>query len=97
MLAPIGMAIVALGIIGIIWGIFQKVKAGRVADAPLVKTGDAGARGAQVASPKGAISVEGAVHCAEPVMAPMSGVPCLWYHVNLPRLKAGASQRPDGR
>jgi hypothetical protein len=81
MLAPVGMAIVALGIIGIIWGVFQKIKAGRVADAPFVKTGEAAARGLQVASPKGAISVEGAVSCAEPVIAPMSGEPCLWYHL----------------
>jgi hypothetical protein len=81
MLAPAGLAIVALGIIGIIWGVFQKIKAGRVADAPFVKTGEAASRGREVASPRGAISVEGAVHCAEPVIAPMSGEACLWYHL----------------
>lgn len=81
MLVPLGMAIVALGIIGIIWGIFQKMKAGRVSDAPFVKTGDAASKGLQVATPKGAISVEGAVQCAAPVTAPVSGQPCLWYHL----------------
>lgn len=81
MLVPLGMVIVSLGIIGIIWGIFQKMKAGRVSDAPFVRTGEAATKGTQVASPKGAISVEGTVACAQPVMAPVSGVPCLWYHL----------------
>jgi hypothetical protein len=79
MLFTIGMVAVMLGIVGIIWGIFNKIRAGRVVDAPLVTTGDAAARGAAVASPKGAISVEGNVACAAPLVAPVSGVPCLWY------------------
>ncbi|RYE79629.1 MAG: hypothetical protein EOO74_03425, partial [Myxococcales bacterium] len=78
-LVTIGMVAVALGLIGVIWGIFQKIQAGRVLDAPLVKTGDAAARGAQVASPKGALSVEGEVRCGQPLTAPVSGAPCLWY------------------
>jgi hypothetical protein len=78
---PLGMAIVALGIIGIIWGIFQKLRAGRVADAPLVSTADAASRGLQVATPKGAVSVEGNVICPQPLMAPVSGVPCLAYRL----------------
>lgn len=79
MLFTIGMVAVMLGVIGIIWGIFNKIRAGRVVDAPLVTTGDAATRGAAVASPKGAISVEGNVTCAQPLIAPVSGVPCLWY------------------
>jgi hypothetical protein len=71
MLQTIGLAIVALGIIGVIWGVFQKVKAGRVAGAPLAKTGEAAQRGAAVAAPNGAISVE----------SPVTGTPCLYYSV----------------
>lgn len=79
MLFTIGMVAVCLGIIGIIWGVFNKIRAGRVVDAPMVKTGEAASKGASVASPKGAISVEGKVACQHPLVAPVSGVPCLWY------------------
>ena len=79
----IGLVVLALGIVGVIWGIFQKLKAGRVADAPLAKTGDAATRGAEVASPKGALSVEGKVHCAQPLVAPFSGGPCLFYSIKV--------------
>jgi len=81
MLQSIGMVAVALGIVGVIWGIFQKVKAGRVADAPLVPTGDAARRGREVAGPKGQISAQGAVVCSQPLIAPFSGTPCLYYRI----------------
>src|SRR5262245_62221441 len=81
MLTGIGIAIVALGIIGLIWGIMQKMKAGRVADAPLVRTGEAAARGPSVAGPRGAISVEGNVMCQQPLTAPFSGLHCLFYKI----------------
>lgn len=77
----IGMVVVTLGIIGLIWGIFQKVKAGRVADAPLVGTGDAAQRGSAVAGPKGQISAQGNVVCPQPLTAPFSGTPCLYYRI----------------
>lgn len=81
MLQSIGMAAVALGILGIVWGIFQKVKAGRVADAPLVPTGDVARRGREVAGPKGQISAQGNVVCRTPLVAPFSGTPCLFYSI----------------
>jgi hypothetical protein len=77
------MVAIALGIIAIIWGIFQKVKAGRVADAPLVSTGDAARRGGEVASPKGAISAQGRVVCAQPLVSPVTGTPCLYYRLRV--------------
>ncbi|MFO0659968.1 MAG: GIDE domain-containing protein [Polyangiaceae bacterium] len=79
MVFTVGMVAVCLGIIGIIWGIFNKIRAGRVVDAPFVKTGEVASKGAAVASPKGAISAEGNVACPQPLIAPVSGVPCLWY------------------
>jgi hypothetical protein len=81
MLQSIGMVIVALGLIGVIWGIFQKIKAGRVSDAPIAPTGDVARRGAQVAGPKGQISAQGNVVCHAPLVAPFSGTPCLYYRI----------------
>jgi hypothetical protein len=79
MLQGIGLIVVTLGIIGLIWGIFQKLKAGRVADAPLASTGDVARRGHEVAGPKGQISAQGNVICQQPLIAPFSGQPCLWF------------------
>lgn len=76
-----GMVAVAFGIIGVIWGIFQKIKAGRVAGAPLAKTGDAAARGAAAAGPKGAISAQGNVVCPQPITSPVTGTACLFYEL----------------
>lgn len=79
MLLEIGLGVLALGVLAFAYGVFQKVKAGRIADAPFVTTGDAAARGKAVANPRGAISAEGNVGCGAPLIAPMSGVPCLYY------------------
>ncbi len=81
MLQTIGLVAIAIGLVAVIWGFFQKAKAGRLSDAPLVSTGDASSRGAQVASPKGAISVQGNVICQQPLVSPVSGTPCLYYSV----------------
>jgi len=83
MLQGIGMLAVALGIIGLIYGFMQKLKAGRVSDAPFVQTGQAASQGAQVASPKGAISAQGRVVCPQPLVSPMTGTPCLFYDVKI--------------
>ena len=77
----LGMAAVALGIIGFIWGVFQKIKAGRVAGAPLAKTGDAASRGAAAAGPKGTISAQGNVVCPQPLISPVTGTPCMYYEL----------------
>lgn len=81
MLQTVGLVCVTLGIIGLLWGIFQKVKAGRVADAPLAPTGDVARRGREVAGPKGQVSAQGKVTCATPLVAPFSGTPCLFYKI----------------
>lgn len=79
MLQSVGMIVVLVGILGIAWGIFQKVKAGRVTDAPLVRTGEVAVRGRSAAGPNGQLSAQGAVICQRPLTAPFSGQPCLYY------------------
>jgi len=81
MLQGIGLVVVSLGIIGFIWGIFQKLKAGRVSDAPLASTGDVVQKGSAVCGPKGQISAQGGVTCQQPLIAPFSGTPCLFYKI----------------
>ena len=90
----IGMAILCLGIIGLVFGVFQKVKAGRVADAPLAPTGDVARRGRELAGPKGQISAQGAVACAQPLVSPITGQPCLYFRVKCTgRWKDGDTQK----
>jgi hypothetical protein len=81
MLSSVGIVVVVLGILGILYGIVQKVKAGRIVDAPLVTTGDAARSGQSLAGPKGQISAQGGVVCATPVVAPFSGQHCLYYKI----------------
>lgn len=77
----IAALLVALGIVGLIYAFMNKLKAGRVSDAPFVGTGDVAQKGKAVASPKGAVSFQGDVHCPEPLIAPVSGAPCLYYEL----------------
>lgn len=79
----IGIILVVLGIIGLIWGLMQKFKAGRLSKAPFVKTGDAASKGDSVAGEKGAISVEGNVKCDQPLLSPVTGTPCLYYELKV--------------
>lgn len=94
MLVGIGMVVVCLGIIGLVYGVFQKMKAGRVTDAPLAPTGDVTRRGREVAGPKGQISAQGNVVCQQPLIAPFSGQPCLYYRIKCTaRWKDGDKQK----
>ncbi len=71
------------GIVALIWGIYNKVKAGRVSDAPLVSTADAASKGAQVANAKGGISAQGRLVCQQPVISPVTGQQCLYYRLEV--------------
>lgn len=96
MLFSIGLTLFALGLIGLIYGVFQRLKAGRITDAPLVSTGDAANRGRAVAGPRGQISAQGSVVCPQPVIAPFSGTPCLYYEIKCTaRWKDGDTQKSE--
>jgi hypothetical protein len=82
-MVQIALVLIALGFIALVVGFMERLKAGRVSDAPLVKTGDAAARGAAVANAKGGLSAEGNVLCREPLVSPVTGVPCLYYSLKV--------------
>ena len=63
------------GIVALVWGVMQKFKAGRLAKAPFVPTGDAASKNTGVADPKGAISVQGTVQAQQPLVSPVTGTP----------------------
>lgn len=82
-MASVAAIIVVIGIVLLIWGGMQKFKAGRIAKAPFVKTGDAAARGAQLAGAKGAISTYGNVEIRRPIRSPVTGTECLYYELKV--------------
>lgn len=82
-MAGLGIIIAFISVIVLVFGLLQRTKAKRVADAPFVSTLDASSRGKEVASPKGAISAQGQVRCDQPLIAPMSGTPSLWYKIKV--------------
>ncbi len=82
-MAGLGIIIAFISVIVLVFGLLQRTKAKRVADAPFVSTLDASSRGKEVAAPNGAISAQGQVRCDQPVIAPMSGTPSLWYKIKV--------------
>lgn len=82
-MAAIGSLIVAIGIIVMIWGGFQKYKAERLLKAPFHTTGEVASKGEQVAGPKGAISTEGKVVCPQLLTSPCTGTACLYYELKV--------------
>ncbi len=82
-MGAIAALLVAVGIIVVIYGAIMKFKAGRIAKAPFVSTGDAATRGAQLAGDKGAISTEGRVDCPQPLLSPVTQTPCLYYELKV--------------
>jgi hypothetical protein len=82
-LQGIGGVLLICGIVAFIWGIINKLRVGRVSGAPLVKTGDAARQGMAIAGERGAVSVEGAVRCEQPLRSPVTGTPCLFYELRV--------------
>lgn len=74
----IGSIIALIGFLALVGGIFQRVRAGRLANTPFVKTGEVAP---EKAGEKGAISAEGKVVVQQPLVSPVSGTPCLYYDV----------------
>ncbi|WP_394848778.1 E3 ubiquitin ligase family protein [Pendulispora brunnea] len=94
MLLIVGVGVLLLGIVALGIGLFEKMKAGRVSGAPLVRTGDAAQRGAQVAASNGAISVQGSVFCQQPLSSPVTRTGCLHYSISAEaRWKEGDQER----
>jgi hypothetical protein len=78
----LGWFMVAVAVILAIAGLLQQSKAKKILAAPFKKTGEV-ASNPQVADPKGMISTEGAVSTQQPVNAPCSNQPCVYYELKV--------------
>ena len=83
-----GIVLIVVGAMALAGMFVTKHKAGRLANTPFAKTGEAAAS----AGEKGAISVEGTVSCSAPLISPVTHTPCLVYTVEVTaKWKAGES------
>jgi hypothetical protein len=81
----LGFLLVALAIGGLIFGLLQRSKMKKILAAPFKKTGEI-ASNPQVADAKGTVSCEGAIQVQQPLVAPCSGKPCVYYEIKVERM-----------
>lgn len=78
----VGFLLIALALLALVIGIVQRGKGKKILAAPFRKTGEI-AQNPSVADAKGVVSCEGAVAVQQPVLAPCSGKPCIYYEVEV--------------
>jgi hypothetical protein len=79
----VGAIVLLVGVLALVGGGLQKLRAGRIAKTPVARTGDILSKGAAVAGEKGAISTEGKVAASQLVTAPVTGTQCLYYETEV--------------
>jgi hypothetical protein len=80
----VGFFLIVVALVAIIMGVLQQMKAKKILAAPFKKTGEI-AQNPAVADAKGTISAEGAIAVQQPLVAPCSGKPCVYYEIELVR------------
>jgi len=80
----VGFFLIFVAVVALIIGILQQMKAKKILAAPFRKTGEI-AQNPQVADAKGTVSCEGAMVVQQPLTAPCSGKPCVYYEIELVR------------
>ncbi len=81
----LGFFLLALAIGGLIFGLLQRSKMKKILAAPFRKTGEI-ASNPQAGDAKGTVSTEGAIQVQQPLIAPCSGKPCLYYEIKVERM-----------
>jgi hypothetical protein len=81
----LGFFLLALVIGGLIFGLLQRSKMKKILSAPFRKTGEI-ASNPQAGDAKGTVSTEGAIQLQQPLIAPCSGKPCVYYEIKVERM-----------
>jgi hypothetical protein len=80
----LGVLLLIVGLVGLAIGVVFFMRLKKLASAPFRKTGEI-AGNPTVTDAKGMISTEGQIVAPQPVRAPCSGQPCLYYEVTIER------------
>ncbi len=82
----LGWILAVFGFVGVIFGLRMMLKGKKMGAVPFRKPSEIAQQGAQAADAKGMISTEGqVVDGPQPLIAPMSGQPCLGYEITVER------------
>ncbi len=90
-----GFFLVIVAIVAIVVGVMQQMKAKKILAAPFKKTGEV-AQNPNSGDAKGLVSCEGAIQVQQPIYAPCSGKPCVYYEVEVERLWEKTVQTENG-
>lgn len=82
-MTAIGAILLLVGVMALAGALVQRMRAGRLAETPFAATGQVGAQGRSLASPKGALSTQGQVQTTAVLTSPVSGAPCVYYAMKL--------------
>ncbi|MFO0604620.1 MAG: GIDE domain-containing protein [Polyangiales bacterium] len=82
-MTAIGTILLFIGVLALIGGVIQKVRAGRLGNTPFAGTGQVATQGRSLADPKGSISTQGQVQTQQVLTSPVSGAPCVYYAMKL--------------
>lgn len=91
----LGFFLLAVAIIALIVGVMQQLKAKKILAAPFKKTGEV-ASNPQAGDAKGLVSCEGAIQAQQPLTAPCSGKPCVYYEIEVVRMWEKSVQTENG-
>lgn len=83
-LQGIGILLVIVAVIAVIYALLQNSKAGKIKTVPFKKPSEISQAGAAAGDAKGLCSSEGQV-TGQPIVAPMSGQPCVYYEIEVIR------------
>src|SRR5271154_5450414 len=74
----VGIALFGAGLLAVVLGLLSRLKAKKILSAPVAQTG-------QIASqpPADLVSCEGAARAQQPMAAPCSSTPCVYYRLKL--------------
>ena len=91
-----GIGIIVFGLLFALAGYMQRRKAAKILSTPFKKTGEIAANPA-VADAKGLVSCEGAVQTQQPIMAPCSNTPCVYYELKVEKRVEHVKMTDKGR
>jgi hypothetical protein len=82
----LGWFLAVCGLVGVIYGLRMMMKKKKMGNVPFKKPSEIAQAGAGAADAKGLVSTEGAAQLPpQPLIAPMSGQPCIGYEITVER------------
>jgi hypothetical protein len=92
----VGFFLIAVAVIAILFAVFKFMQVKKLSSSTLHKTGEL-SRNPSIAGPKGDCSAEGNVVVQQPIVAPCSGKPAIYYEITVKRKWEKYENTEDGQ